>query len=112
MRLIQPSVSTMRAGNLVQDRDSRKVSVGGEPISLTTQEFEILALLVERKSSIVPLDDLCIAIWGESGPREAKRLTVIISRLRELLHRSYPFVIETVRSRGYGLVARVRADRH
>src|SRR5687767_12170706 len=92
----------MIAGNLQQDLETLEAHVEGRRLCMTRQEFEILALLVERKNTIVNQDTMCRAIWGNAGPREAKRLAVIISRLREILADSYPYVIETVRSRGYG----------
>ena len=88
-----------------QDLETLEAHVEGRRVCMTRQEFEILALLVERKNTIVNQDTMCQAIWGNAGPREAKRLAVIISRLREMLADSYPYVIETVRSRGYGLVS-------
>ena len=96
---------TMSAGNLVQDLETFETRIDGRRICMTRQEFEILTLLVERKDTIVNQDTLCRAIWASAGPKEAKRLAVIISRLREELADSYPYVIETVRSRGYGLVS-------
>jgi tRNA (cmo5U34)-methyltransferase len=47
---------------------------------------------------------ICRAIWGRAGPQEVKRLGVVISNLRKKLGGLSPYTIETVRSRGYGIV--------
>jgi DNA-binding response OmpR family regulator len=104
--LTEPASNTgvLEAGNLVLNLDSRCARLAGARLSLTHQEFEVLALLLRRTNVIVLHQDICRAIWGCTGPREVKRLGVVISNLREKLDHLSPYTISTVRSRGYGLV--------
>ena len=97
--------SRLVAGNLCIDCDGQSVAVGGNLVTLTHQEFELLTLLVARRDEIIDRRQLSAALWGDAGPREFKRLTVVVGRLRDKLVASDPYAIETVRCRGYGLVS-------
>jgi DNA-binding response OmpR family regulator len=88
------------------DRDKMHVDVGGEAVNLTHQEYRLLAIFLRRPNVVVPSTQLCEILWGPAGRRELKRLSVVVSHLRAKLVRASPYMIENVRSRGYGLRAR------
>src|SRR5690242_5955158 len=93
------------AGNLCIDCEAHTASLGGRKLDLTHQEFELLRRLVRRRDEIIDRGQLSLALWGSAGPREFKRLTVVISHLREKLSSSSDtFRIESVRFRGYGFL--------
>lgn len=46
------------------DPDNYDVSVGGENVSLTAREFEILRLLLENQGRVFSRDSLLDRIWG------------------------------------------------
>jgi DNA-binding response OmpR family regulator len=92
------------AGNLSLDCEAHSVRVDGREVALTHQEFELLRRLAERRDEIIDRSELSLSMWGGAGPCEFKRLTVVISRMREKLAKSFPYKIETVRFRGYGLL--------
>jgi DNA-binding response OmpR family regulator len=94
------------AGNLSLDYEAHRARVDGKEVALTHQEFELLTRLAERRDEIVDRSELSLSLWGRAGPCEFKRLTVVISHLREKLSPSYPYRIETVRVRGYGFLCR------
>jgi tRNA (cmo5U34)-methyltransferase len=96
--------SLFRIGNLALDREGRRAWLGAEEVSLTYQEFEVLSLLLAQQNVVISHLAICRAIWGAAGPSEIKRLGVVISNLRKKLERMSPYMIETVRSRGYGIV--------
>jgi DNA-binding response OmpR family regulator len=96
----------LNAGNLCIDWDAHSARVDGREAGLTHQEFELLTCLAARRDEIVERNQLSLSMWGRAGPCEFKRLTVVISRLREKLAASSPYRIETVRFRGYGLLCR------
>lgn len=96
--------SRVRVGNLMLDRDTRAVWLGNEPLSLTYQEFEVLSLLLTQQNTVMSHVAICRVIWGTAGSQEVKRLGVVVSNLRKKLDRMSPYQIETVRSRGYGIV--------
>jgi SAM-dependent methyltransferase len=89
---------------LLLDRDTREVWLSNEPLALTYQEFEVLSLLLTQQNTVMSHVTICRAIWGTAGSQEVKRLGVVVSNLRKKLDRLSPYQIETVRSRGYGIV--------
>ena len=103
--------SELEAGNVWLNFLTYQVVVGGEPVTLTFQEFELLNALVQRLDRVVPVDALTLAIWGETGHLMTRRLNVLIHRLRHKLADSEPYQIEGVRGRGYGFIARMPRGR-
>src|SRR3954462_7134270 len=93
-----------RVGNLALDVESHHAWGANRALALTTQEFELLFLLMRSQNLIIPHEKICDALWGSSGAKEQKRLGVAISNLREKLQGLSPYQLESVRSRGYGLV--------
>lgn len=98
----KPAIS--QVGNLLLDREKREVWLGDESLDITYQEFEVLSVLLIQKNVVMSHTSICRAIWGRAGPHEVKRLGVVISNLRKKLSDLSSYTIETVRSRGYGLV--------
>ena len=98
------SESTFRVGNLTLDRERREAYLADDVLPLTFQEFEVLSVLLAQHDFVVSHAALCRAIWGRAGHQEVKRLGVVISNLRRKLTNLSPYTIETVRSRGYGIV--------
>jgi two-component system response regulator VicR len=93
-------------GNLRIDLGSYEVTVGGRPVSLTHQEFELLVMLAREAGRIQAYETLGQALWRSEGENSLRRLNVAICRLRAKLAGSRPYRIETVRRRGYGLLAK------
>ena len=98
------SQNTFLVGNLMLDRERREAYLGEEQLALTYQEFEVLSVLLTQQNIVISHTAICRAIWGRAGPQEIKRLGVVISNLRRKLGSLSPYTIETVRSRGYGIV--------
>ena len=91
-------------GNVNVDLATYKVTVAARPANLTYQEFELLRYLVDFRDRVVSFDVLSGLLWGSTGPRETRRLNVLVCRLRSKLRNSFPYRLETVRGRGYGLI--------
>jgi DNA-binding response OmpR family regulator len=98
----------LQLGNVKVDLGTFKVSVGPRPESLTYQEFELLRYLAGFKDRVVPFEALSGFLWGTQGPKETRRLNVLVCRLRSKLRDSVPYRLETVRGRGYGLLSHFR----
>lgn len=103
--LPQHEARSLVVGNIVVDLDGFRVMVEDVLIDLTFQEFELLRIFVSRPDSIILYDELAVALWGSVGNRKRLRLGVLLCRLRAKLSGSDPYRFETVRGRGYGLVA-------
>ena len=102
----------LQLGNVSVDLATFKVTVGVRPASLTYQEFELLRYLADFRDRVVSFDVLSGLLWGSTGPKEIRRLNVLVCRLRSKLRDSFPYRLETVRGRGYGLLGESgRAER-
>jgi DNA-binding response OmpR family regulator len=91
-------------GNLRVNLTTFSVLVGDRQADLTFFEFELLKLLCQDAGRIVHYDVLCRAMWNSAGAKERRRLNVTVFRMRAKLEDSWPYRIETVRGRGYGLI--------
>ena len=94
----------LRLGALCLDREQRRVQVDSQPVELTVQEFDLLAAFLQRPNQILSHKTLCELMWGSFGAAEQKRLSVVVSHVREKLGPAGPCVIASVRCRGYGLM--------
>lgn len=91
-------------GNLTLNVGSYSVFINEQPVDLSVHEFEILSILVHQPDRILPYAQLAEEVWQSSDRRHIRHLNVLVHRLRQKLTESRPFVIQTVRGRGYGLV--------
>ena len=101
----QHEAKPLTVGNIVVDFGGFRVMVANALIDLTFQEFELLRMFVSQPDSVILYDELALALWGFVGERNRLRLGVLLCRLRAKLAASHPYRFETVRGRGYGLLA-------
>ncbi len=71
-----------KTGELVIDLNQREVSIGGQPISLTPTEYDLLRTLVKNAGKVLTHDQLLRAVWGTAYESETHMLQVNISNLR------------------------------
>jgi DNA-binding response OmpR family regulator len=84
------------------NRNAREVAVDGEPVELTTKEFDLLAALLENPGIVVSRDQLLDRVWGMTYPGGTRTVDVHVAQLRRKLGR--PELIRTVRGAGYKTV--------
>ena len=91
-------------GSLTLDLNTRQVSDGGRPFSLSGREFELLVRLMEAEGEVVPREALIHDIWGEDQGSAAV-LDATVHRLRKKLDQELdePDMVTTVRGIGYRL---------
>lgn len=90
----------LECGPLFLDAESGSALVDGTPVNLTSLEFRLAVLLVQRKGSIVTREHLKRALWGADGAHLSDNaLTALVKRLRGKLGDEHG--IKTVRSFGY-----------
>jgi len=83
---------------------SREVSRGGESISLTGREFELLHLLLRQPNQVHSRQEILNAVWGDQWVGDDNVLDVYIRALRRKLEREgRPTLIQTVRGVGFML---------
>lgn len=90
-----------RCGPILLDTRQTRVLVDGMPLTLTSHEFKLLSLLMQRKGQVLSRTELSEHIYPQDGDRDSNTIEVFVGRLRKKLP---PGLIETVRGMGYRLV--------
>ena len=90
-----------RCGPIVLDTRQARVQVDGQPLTLTSHEFKLLALLMQRKGEVLSRTELSEHIYPQDSDRDSNTIEVFVGRLRKKLPAGS---IETVRGMGYRLV--------
>jgi two-component system OmpR family response regulator len=93
--------AVLQCGELVLDTRSARVSVAGQPVSLTSHEHKLLAYLMHRPGAVVSRTELTEHIYAQDFDRDSNTIEVFVGRLRKKLPGG---LIETVRGQGYRLV--------
>lgn len=90
-------------GKLRIDQSNREVILDGQPISLSTSDFDMLWQLASHAGEILSRDDLLKNLRGVSYDGLDRSIDVAISRLRKKLgdDSAEPQKLKTVRNRGY-----------
>ena len=88
------------AGELYVCPQKHIVRAGGEEISLTYTEFELLSLLIRNPGTVFTRDQILQKIWGFEFDGENRTVDVHIRTLRTKLGKCGE-LIETVRGVGY-----------
>ncbi len=88
-------------GDLAIDRRTRRVTVGGDEVSLAPKEFDLLALLAEDPGAVVTRHVILSEVWDPHWYGPTRTLDVHVAALRKKLGSAD--WIETVRSVGYRL---------
>nr|WP_202555257.1 response regulator transcription factor [Streptomyces sp. SID4950] len=91
----------VRVGDVEIDLDVRRVTVGGDPVGLTTKEFDVLAALAARAGTAVSREQLLDEVWGDAYHAVSRSLDVHLTQLRAKLRR--PELLTTIRGFGYRL---------
>ncbi|KAF0812968.1 Transcriptional regulatory protein OmpR [Andreprevotia sp. IGB-42] len=94
------STAPVSIGPLRIDRAARQAFLPQGELILTTSEFELLCLLVERMGSVVSRDDILLRLRGIDFDGFDRSADVFVSRLRRKLASSL-LQIKTVWGRGY-----------
>jgi DNA-binding response OmpR family regulator len=79
------------------------VKLNGEPISLSSKEFELLRLLAENPDRVFKNEQLFDMVWGMDAMGDMRTLLVHISNLRKKIemNENNPKYIITIRGVGY-----------
>ena len=96
-----PPPAVVEVGDVWIDLCARQVHVGGEPISLTSKEFDVLAALATRHGTAVSRQQLMDEVWGDAYLAISRSLDVHVAQLRAKLRR--PGLLTTIRNYGYRL---------
>jgi len=91
-------------GSLTMDADDMSVTVGGEAISLTLREFNILYKLLTYPNKTYSRQQLMDEFWDMNSESSLRAVDVYITKLRDKFSRCNDFKIVTVHGLGYKVV--------
>ncbi len=102
----QPPLSAswkLTCGDLMLDRSSRRVFLGGEEVTITPKAMALLEYLMTHPDELVSRDRLLDVVWGWDYPVGTRAVDTRIAELRRVLgdDPADPQFIETIPGEGY-----------
>jgi two-component system OmpR family response regulator len=95
--------SVLTVGDLVLDEDSHEVRRGGEEITLTATEFELLRYLMRNPRRVLSKAQILDRVWNYDFGGQANIVELYISYLRKKVDVGRDPMIHTLRGAGYVL---------
>lgn len=95
----------LRVGDLSLNEDSYEVERGGEPIELTSTEFELLRYLMRNQRRVLSKAQILDRVWSYDYSGKQTVVELYISYLRRKIDAGREPMIHTVRGAGYVLRA-------
>jgi two-component system response regulator MprA len=96
----------IRFGDIVYDREARRVWCAGHEVLFTPRELRLFDILFQRAGTPVSADTLQDFVWKDGPPTKSNSLAVYIGYLRRKLKGSQISMLETLRGSGYRLARR------
>ncbi len=95
--------TALRLGGIALDDRTKEVTLDGDPVSLTSREYDILHLLMGSPGTVFSPKRIYRAVWGEEPFGVENAVAVHIRHLREKLEidPSDPRYIKVVWGQGY-----------
>ena len=78
-----------RCGPIMLDTRQARVTVDGQALSLTSHEFKVLAVLMQRAGEVVSRAELNEHIYAQDQDRDSNTIEVFIGRLRKAAARHH-----------------------
>jgi two-component system phosphate regulon response regulator PhoB len=100
----QVQADTLSVDVFEVDRTNFTVKIEGKRLDVTTTEFKLITLLLERRGKILSREVLLADVWGYQNTVDTRTVDTHIRRLREKLGR-HSRRIETLRGEGYRFLA-------
>jgi DNA-binding response OmpR family regulator len=91
----------LESGRVRLDLLSRRASVDGVEVSLSTREFALLGYLLRHPGQVLSRQQILDAVWGFAHDPRSNVVDVYVGYLRAKLDGDGPSVIDTVRGMGY-----------
>lgn len=94
---------TINYGDLAIDLLGHEVLVKGEPVNLSSKEYELLRILASHPGQVLSREQLLNLVWGDDFYGDNRTVDVHIRWLREKIEEDAgnPKYIQTVRGVGY-----------
>lgn len=100
-----PRPAVHRDVEVVVDAERREVYYRGEPVDLTSREFQLLHTLAQSPGVVIPRETLLDRVWGIEGlDLELRTVDATVARIRKKFWEKFQETpIETVPGFGYRL---------
>ncbi len=99
----EDSSAKIVVGDLVLDEDSHEVTRAGDPIVLTSTEFELLRFLMRNPKRVLSKGQILDHVWGYDFGGRSNIVELYISYLRKKIDNGRHPMIHTLRGAGYVL---------
>ncbi len=96
----EPAEESLSIGPIQLDPARHKVTVNGKLVRLTSVEFKLLTMLMQRRGRVQARDRLLNEVWGYESAIDTRTVDTHVRRLRKKLGKAAD-TIETVRGFGY-----------
>ena len=98
-----PQQETLTIGDLEIDVAGHAVTRGGDPVSLTPLEFDLLVCLARKPWQVFGREELLEQVWGYRHAADTRLVNVHVQRLRSKIEKDpeHPEIVVTVRGVGY-----------
>ncbi len=94
---------TLTVGRLDLDLVHHEARLDGDPVKLTSKEFQVLSFLARHAGNTCTHEMILTAVWGPGYNREAQYLHAYVHRLRQKLHDASGTMLRSVPGIGYSL---------
>ncbi|GED97013.1 response regulator transcription factor [Gordonia crocea] len=95
--------SQLVVGDLVLDEDSHEVTRAGEPITLTSTEYDLLRFLMRNPKRVLSKAQILDRVWDYDFGGRSNIVELYISYLRKKIDNGRDPMIHTLRGAGYVL---------
>ncbi|MEI7909579.1 MAG: response regulator transcription factor [Verrucomicrobiota bacterium] len=96
----------LKVADLQMDVRQRRVARGGETITLSPREFELLQVLMEEPGRVFSRTELSDRVWHREHEYDTRTVEIFIARLRKKIDAGFTVpLIHTMRAMGYTIKA-------
>jgi two-component system, OmpR family, KDP operon response regulator KdpE len=97
--------TVIRFGNVQADFEKRQITVGGQEVHLTPNEYKLLQVLIKHAGRVVTQRQLLNEVWGPQHTEQSQYLRVYVAQLRRKLEQdpARPRYLQTEPGVGYRL---------
>ena len=99
----EDSGAQLVVGDLVLNEDSHEVTRAGEPVALTSTEFELLRFMMRNSKRVLSKAQILDRVWSYDFGGRSNIVELYISYLRKKIDNGREPMIHTLRGAGYVL---------
>jgi len=109
-RAAAPTASDwLEVADLRMDVQHRRVTRGGQALTLSPREFDLLQVLMQEPGRVFSRTELCERVWQREHEYEMRTVDILVGRLRKKIDSGFAdALIHTSRAVGYSIAAPAR----